>query len=1573
MERETNRDVDRLVVGHGLASQPELEKAKRQIEQSGRPVTLTRVLDALVESGVISDGQARRVRDSAEPFTPPTGQALCSECGRTAAVRETDVLPSCPTCGGKLVYHGTTMRHPGELASATTLAGTTIEGGCGTYRIVESIGAGGFSSVFRAQLIDKQTGAGYDRAIKVLHPHLAGRQDSMDAFLAEARALQQITHPSVIRVYESGLHGDLPYIVMDLARGRSLNEILQERADPLPVSIALAIGARVASALREVHAVGLIHRDVKPANIVVRHEGDPASVQALLLDFGVARLADGATSERPTYAGTKHYESPEQEEGAPLPASDIWGLGVVLYRMLNGRPPNTPPQGTPRARLSQQQARRRAPCPFDKLDTSPEVQAEVETHVKDCLRPTPERRPTADTLAIALEHLRAKALTVPATGHGADAPRAWRKPALWAATVTGVLALLGILWVVTAPNRESPEPDRGGPTKSGQHLPRQQTASTSAKDNRIVLLRSQGRFTEAFRLVNGLRFADSDEAAREEESTVQAVRASIRALIAECEFRKATDTVDQVRLVRLELAETLANEADAARREFTQIATQILGKAVAWPQCGHLLRELYAAEAKAGGFAEAERILAAFEDSGERYRPWTDANLDRSLLDRSKREFSVARDRAAAAITDALEQALDETKWQAALSACQTLQAYTKNPEPPAMAEACRAGSALARLFRDVDAQIAAALRADRLTLATLNEHLDRARKSLSGRVRQRLREAAQMLDTFHAQIQSLPSPQDPHPRHFEEAVAVRDPNEFLSCLEKALSARAKNDGRAWHAIWDGYYAQLPPRPEKYRRVAAQYRDLMPSRSEVAGIEQAVLLLCGQGRFGEAFDAVDQLRGRDAQAAQELDRQVTVAVTNEADALLKRRQYAQARTMAREVKRRHTQLAATLVANADEAEFGDACRPVKETMEAERAKLEFDSQRWRDISAACKRLGQQHPDRADALTLADDCRFYMTEAQARATPASSQWRVWKTFLEENPQSVHAAQAIKSKNWAQQEGQKQLDALLTPIAQIGATIEAQRDREHAVLRKALDEATRTLERVDQQARQLCLAFEQTLRYDSRVLAELRNRIAFEEHRAKATAADEPERRQVWKRFLEHHAKSACASRAVHAMSSMVLDQVNTCCESFDAATEDPPKQDEYSRIQKRLDRVHVVLKGYEEDFAGLPGFDLSALRQKLDCRRRRLNAKLVVISRPAGAEVTVNGERAPGRTPLSYDQVLTQCVYDITLTKEHCRPCREEATISKEGETAIELTLDELVPKLPAKLRADIWRLPDKDVDQYGNPVVTRNGLRCDPSTKLPYEIWLDCRDEWRPDIFVKRKVHIRMELVLVPWAEHMVSRIDDEYRANAVGAEGSNVIPALMPERMPTLMPERLPGPLYLGKYEVTKAQFSAYDTWEGKHLTSQADAEPAFSVDWGAATKFCKKLSAAAEARIWLPSDTAWECACRAGTTSRYPWGDTFNPKYGNFGANRGARKPKRVGSIAPNAYGFYDMIGNVGEWCDEWHSDTRWPYHSICRGGDFLSPEIALTSHFRYLARKDSNRDRRGFRVCVAVPNGS
>ena len=201
----------------------------------------------------------------------------------------------------------------------------------GRYRLISEIARGGMAVVWRAEdtLLDRQV------AVKVLHPQFAGDPEFLERFRREARAAARLSHPNIVPIYDVGEDAGIPYIVMELVEGGNLKDRIRAAA-PLPDAEIRSIGATLAATLDYAHHKGIIHRDVKPQNVLLGEDG-----RARLTDFGIAQaMASSGLTRTGAVMGSVHYIAPELVRGrTALPQSDVYSLGALLYEMATGRVP----------------------------------------------------------------------------------------------------------------------------------------------------------------------------------------------------------------------------------------------------------------------------------------------------------------------------------------------------------------------------------------------------------------------------------------------------------------------------------------------------------------------------------------------------------------------------------------------------------------------------------------------------------------------------------------------------------------------------------------------------------------------------------------------------------------------------------------------------------------------------------------------------------------------------------------------------------------------------------------------------------------------------------------------------------------------------------------------------------------------------------------------------------------------------------------------------------------------------------------------------------------------------------
>lgn len=261
----------------------------------------------------------------------------------------------------------------------------------GRYALISHLARGGMADVYVAE--DQRLGR--QVAVKVLHGQLARSEAFVERFRREAQAAANLTHPNVVSIYDWGQDDDLYFMVMELVKGRNLRQILKSEGTLLPSRVA-EIASDVASALSAAHHSGLVHRDVKPANVLLTGDGT-----VKVTDFGIARAWTDSDQLTSTGAviGTATYFSPEQAQGMPADArSDIYSLGVVMYELLAGRPPFS---GESPVSVAYQHVRQQ-PAPVS--DLNPTVPLELEAIVMRALAKEPaDRYDTAGDLRDDLE------------------------------------------------------------------------------------------------------------------------------------------------------------------------------------------------------------------------------------------------------------------------------------------------------------------------------------------------------------------------------------------------------------------------------------------------------------------------------------------------------------------------------------------------------------------------------------------------------------------------------------------------------------------------------------------------------------------------------------------------------------------------------------------------------------------------------------------------------------------------------------------------------------------------------------------------------------------------------------------------------------------------------------------------------------------------------------------------------------------------------------------------------------------------------------------------------------------
>lgn len=343
------------------------------------------------------------------------------------------------------------------------MLGTTLSG---RYRLDARIGRGGMSSVYRAfdTVLEREV------AIKLMHREIASDSGQLERFRREARAVAQLSHPNIVSVIDAGEwsgegdEGDIdagtPFIVLEHIAGETLKDLIR-RESPLEAATALAYALQVARGLAVAHAHGIVHRDVKPQNILLGPEGG-----AKITDFGIARsLAEEGITVDGRVLGTTDYVSPEQALGEHVTgSSDVYSLGVVLYEMLTG---SVPFKGESHVAVAMMHVREEVPdVQLVRPDVSASTAAVVErATARDARHRYPGMESFAEALeqALAIETARSGQVTGEVTSvlRTLHAPaRRWlpwrlRQPGRWAASLSLLAVVAGVALVAAAGNTHS--------------------------------------------------------------------------------------------------------------------------------------------------------------------------------------------------------------------------------------------------------------------------------------------------------------------------------------------------------------------------------------------------------------------------------------------------------------------------------------------------------------------------------------------------------------------------------------------------------------------------------------------------------------------------------------------------------------------------------------------------------------------------------------------------------------------------------------------------------------------------------------------------------------------------------------------------------------------------------------------------------------------------------------------------------------------------------------------------------------------------------------------------------------
>jgi serine/threonine protein kinase len=311
----------RAVVGFGLATEEQVRACRAELPALRARGKIKTLAQLLVLNGIVSPSAYEKLRQSIDDAAP----TRISEKNDTLPVERTDKRKQ-PSIGSKPALK---PRRDHAVRVALGVGDEPDHFEVGPYRVTGELGAGGSGMIYRA--VD---GAGETCALKLLLSQESSH--GLKRLIAEARIAMALQHPNIVRVRDVGVVNDVAFLAMDLIEGPNLKACFDAKALSRPQAIEMV--AAVCGAVQYAHEKGVIHRDIKPGNVMVRSDLTP-----LLADFGLAKDMNARLSSTgDNIVGTPHYIAPEQLAGLGRvsdPRVDIWGLGVILYEVLAGKYP----------------------------------------------------------------------------------------------------------------------------------------------------------------------------------------------------------------------------------------------------------------------------------------------------------------------------------------------------------------------------------------------------------------------------------------------------------------------------------------------------------------------------------------------------------------------------------------------------------------------------------------------------------------------------------------------------------------------------------------------------------------------------------------------------------------------------------------------------------------------------------------------------------------------------------------------------------------------------------------------------------------------------------------------------------------------------------------------------------------------------------------------------------------------------------------------------------------------------------------------------------------------------------